>query len=67
VNAAARWEATGGDLGLRSGIEGALFVLGAALLGKSVGLLLAQVKLVWLRRSLSRKLQRTGVGHVYVH
>lgn len=59
--------ATGGHLGLRTGVEGALFVLGAAALGKAVGLLQAQLKLAWLRRLLSRKLERTGVSHVYVH
>jgi hypothetical protein len=59
--------ATAGDLRLRTGIEGIVFVFLAAVIGKIVGRLIAAGRLVMLRRTLSRRLHRTELGSVFMH
>jgi hypothetical protein len=47
---------------------GIAFVVVSSLLGKTLGLVVASVRLGMLRRSLSRRARRTsGESHVYVH
>jgi hypothetical protein len=57
-----------GGFGFRTGVASATFVLVAALSGKLTGLLLATLKLMLLRRSISQKLRHEGSWrHVHVH
>ena len=47
---------------------GIAFVVVSSLLGKTLGLVVASVRLGMLRRSLARRARRTsGESHVYVH
>lgn len=56
--------ATIGELRVRTGVGGVVFVFLAAGVGKLTGLLVASVKLLLLRRSLARKVQQVGAAHV---
>jgi hypothetical protein len=59
--------ATIGDFGWRSATAGVVFILLGSALGKAAGVLLAWARLALLRRSLARRLERTGVAHVHMH
>jgi hypothetical protein len=59
--------ATTGAVGVGTVAASVFFVIVATAVGKSVGLLVAGLRLAMLRRSLSRKLQQRSLGHVVVH
>jgi hypothetical protein len=56
-----------GDVGLTTALAGIAFALGATLLGKLAGVLLAALRLALLHRKLATNLRQRRSTHVLVH
>ena len=52
---------------IRSSLAALGFVLTASLLGKLIGMGIARIKILWLRRVLERRLTSAEVSHIHLH